>query len=73
MRKVNERNERKARAGEGAYLGASATGDDADVDLGLAKDRGGRREDDVAHERELAAAAELCGSLDTNREQKGWR
>ena len=59
MRGADERNEREARAGEGAYLGASAAGDDADVDFGLAKDRGGRREDDVAHERELAAAAEL--------------
>ena len=43
-------------------LRAAAAGDDADVDLGLAEGRGGRGEDDVAHERELAAAAELWGN-----------
>ena len=59
MRGVDERDERGTQVEEGAYLGASATGDDADVDFGLAKDRGGRCEDDVAHKRELAAAAEL--------------
>ena len=40
-------------------LRSAAAGDDADVDLGLAEGRGGRGEDDVAHEGELAAAAEL--------------
>ena len=70
-------------------LRAAAAGDDADVDLGLAEGRGGRGEDDVAHERELAAAAELwgnaCGSvyallgyrglprMDWNGEKTTWR
>lgn len=47
--------------GEGAHLCAAAAWDDTDVDFGLAKDGSRRGEDDVAHHRKFAAAAELRG------------
>ena len=47
------------RRGKRAYLGSAPAGDDAEVDLGLAEDGGGRREDNVAHEGEFTASSEL--------------
>ena len=44
---------------EALRAATSRDSDDADVDLGLAEGRGRRGEDEVAHERELAAAADL--------------
>ena len=55
------------RRGKRAYLGSAPAGDDAEVDLGLAEDGGGRREDDVAHEGEFTASAELCREEDERR------